>query len=123
MVRVGEFAGGAPVAFLAMAVAMALQAAHINLATLFSSPPPLRLASNGPISLPFKAVQTDRDDPQKAQRLVQAQTPSIASPEEVALRVRDSVPAHLYPYFNVYLYVSKAASGPWAQQMFIFHKN
>ncbi|HEY1710819.1 MAG TPA: L,D-transpeptidase [Rhizomicrobium sp.] len=41
----------------------------------------------------------------------------------VAVRVRDSVPASLFPYFQVYLYVSKAAHGPWAQHMFIFHKS
>jgi hypothetical protein len=40
----------------------------------------------------------------------------------VAERVRQSVPAELFPYFDVYLYVSKAASGPWAQHMFVFHK-
>jgi len=40
----------------------------------------------------------------------------------VAERVRQSVPAELFPYFDVYLYVSKAASGPWAQHMFVYHK-
>jgi L,D-transpeptidase catalytic domain len=40
----------------------------------------------------------------------------------VALRVRDSVPPELFRYFDVYLYVSKAADGAWAQHMFIFHK-
>jgi hypothetical protein len=41
----------------------------------------------------------------------------------VAERVRQSVPAELFPYFDTYLYVSKAASGPWAQHMFVFHKS
>jgi hypothetical protein len=40
----------------------------------------------------------------------------------VAERVRQSVPAELFPYFDIYLYVSKSASGPWAQHMFVFHK-
>jgi lipoprotein-anchoring transpeptidase ErfK/SrfK len=40
----------------------------------------------------------------------------------VGLRVHDSVPSNLFKYFDVYLYVSKAAAGPWAQHMFIFHK-
>ena len=40
----------------------------------------------------------------------------------VAERVRQSVPAELFPYFDVYLYVSKSASGAWAQHMFVFHK-
>lgn len=41
----------------------------------------------------------------------------------VAERVRESVPAELYPYFDTYLYVSKAASGAWAQHMFVYHRN
>ncbi len=32
------------------------------------------------------------------------------------------IPAHLYPYFDLFLYVNKAQSGPWAQQMFVFEK-
>jgi hypothetical protein len=37
-------------------------------------------------------------------------------------RVRDVVPRELIPYFDVYLYVSKAAHGAWAQHMFVFDK-
>jgi len=42
---------------------------------------------------------------------------------DVAARMHDMVPADLTPYFDVYLYVSKAADGPWAQHMFLFHKS
>jgi lipoprotein-anchoring transpeptidase ErfK/SrfK len=42
---------------------------------------------------------------------------------DVAGRMHDVVPADLAPYFDVYLYVSKAAAGPWAQHMFVFHKS
>jgi hypothetical protein len=52
--------------------------------------------------------------------LVAADTTDLAN--AVALRVRDSVPSNLFQYFDVYLYVSKAAQGPWAQHMFIFHR-
>lgn len=52
--------------------------------------------------------------------LVSSDTVDLAN--AVALRLRDSVPSNLFPYFDVYLYVSKAAVGPWAQHMFIFHK-
>lgn len=52
--------------------------------------------------------------------LVSDDTADLAN--AVALRVRDSVPQNLFPYFDVYLYVSKAAKGPWAQHMFIFHR-
>lgn len=52
--------------------------------------------------------------------LITSDTADLAN--AVALRLRDSVPSNLFPYFDVYLYVSKAAAGPWAQHMFIFHK-
>lgn len=42
--------------------------------------------------------------------------------QAVALRLQNRVPRELAPYFNVFLYVSKAADGAWAQRMFIFHK-
>jgi lipoprotein-anchoring transpeptidase ErfK/SrfK len=37
-------------------------------------------------------------------------------------RMTSMIPAHLYPYFDLYLYVNKAESGLWAQQMFIYEK-
>lgn len=40
----------------------------------------------------------------------------------VARRVSLLVPARLIPYFDLYLYVSKAKEGPWAQRLFLFHK-
>ncbi len=40
----------------------------------------------------------------------------------VAARVSDKVPAALAPYFDTFIYVSKAASGPWAQRLFLFRK-
>jgi lipoprotein-anchoring transpeptidase ErfK/SrfK len=40
----------------------------------------------------------------------------------VASRVSDKVPSALVPYFDTFLYVSKAAHGPWAQRLFIFRK-
>jgi hypothetical protein len=41
----------------------------------------------------------------------------------VAERVIAKVPPALAPYFDVYLYVSKAADGPWAQHLFYFKKS
>ena len=40
----------------------------------------------------------------------------------VAERVIAKVPPSLAPYFDVYLYVSKSAAGPWAQHLFYFRK-
>lgn len=47
----------------------------------------------------------------------------LMQPRDVAGRMREIVPADLFRYFDLYLYVSKAASGSWAQQMEIFHQN
>lgn len=41
----------------------------------------------------------------------------------VAAHVSAKLPAHLAPYFDTYIYVSKAASGPWAQHLYLFHKS
>ena len=45
-----------------------------------------------------------------------------AQAHDVAERVRESVPGELLTYFDVVLYVSKSADGPWAQHMFVFHR-
>lgn len=52
--------------------------------------------------------------------IVEAQ-PAINT-DDVAERVQSIVPAELQGYFDMYLYVSKAAAGPWAQHMVVFHK-
>ena len=50
----------------------------------------------------------------------QAITPSDS--DRVAARVSEKVPAGLAPYFDTFIYVSKAASGPWAQHLYLFKK-
>jgi len=40
----------------------------------------------------------------------------------VAERVSAKVPAALAPYFDTFIYVSKAAGGPWGQHLFLFRK-
>ncbi|MEJ0025287.1 MAG: L,D-transpeptidase family protein [Rhizomicrobium sp.] len=56
----------------------------------------------------------------------QAIAPDPAMPAEeatrVAGRVSAKVPSALAPYFDTFIYVSKAASGPWAQHLFLFRK-
>lgn len=42
---------------------------------------------------------------------------------QVATRLAARVPTQLAPYFDVFIYVSKAASGPWGQRLFLFHKD
>ncbi|MBV9061751.1 MAG: L,D-transpeptidase [Alphaproteobacteria bacterium] len=40
-----------------------------------------------------------------------------------AQRLRSAIPVELFRYFDLYLYVSKAARGRLAQHMFIFHED
>lgn len=128
MVRVREFAGVACVAFAAMGIAMALQAAHVDVATLFPQTVESRIAAPAVAAAkPIVLAQASYAIvPASALQPVAPEFPTVTPQdqvEEVALRVRSSVPAHLYPYFDVFLYVSKAASGPWAQHMYVFHKD
>ncbi len=62
--------------------------------------------------------------PLPAQILVADPAIKDAIPAAVAARLISKVPAALAPYFDVYLYVSKAAdsAGPWGQKLFYFHK-
>lgn len=51
-------------------------------------------------------------------RLLSVSDKITGEESRVAARLASRVPAHLAPYFNVFIYVSKAASGPWAQRYF-----
>lgn len=69
----------------------------------------------------------DGDEPGDARvtRVAQIVVPDVAldaQADDVAARLRERVPADLIPYFDVFLYVSKSAEGPWAQHMFVFHR-
>ncbi len=46
-----------------------------------------------------------------------------AQSTDVAQRLRDQIPAELFPYFDEFLYVSKAGAGAWAQHLYMFHKS
>lgn len=54
-------------------------------------------------------------------------TTAPAPPEKTEVtrveeRLKDSLTQDLYDNFGLFLYVSKASSGPWAQQMYVFRK-
>jgi len=49
--------------------------------------------------------------------------PALDLQADAARRLRERIPSELYPYFDVYLYVSKAAAGSLAQHMYIFRKD
>ncbi|MGH6887628.1 MAG: L,D-transpeptidase [Rhizomicrobium sp.] len=48
--------------------------------------------------------------------------PERAQVARVEERLKDNLTQELYDNFGLFLYVSKAASGPWAQQMYVFRK-
>lgn len=75
---------------------------------------------------PAPASHTPRDARPHRARPAHALTPAAGLPARaraVAGRLQLRVPPALAPYFNLYLYVSKAAEGPWAQHLFVFHKD
>jgi L,D-transpeptidase catalytic domain len=53
-------------------------------------------------------------------------SPTTISPAEftrVSLRLKQSLTREMYENFALFLYVSKAENGPWAQHMFVFRKD
>lgn len=57
-----------------------------------------------------------------------SQFPTFPAPRSADLvrikeRLKDSLTRELYDNFELFLYVSKAARGPWAQRMYVFRKN
>ena len=93
----------------ALAQAATPQPPQVKAQELASAPPPL----------PAPAALSP--PPPLAKRL-SVDVESGEQPAAVAARIRESVPPELARYFNVFLYVSKASQGPWAQRMFIYHR-
>ena len=76
------------------------------------------------VDVPAAAEPAPQPDPEieaAAQRV--ADEAAIAQASFVAARLATRAPRELYPYFDLYLYVSKAARGLWAQRMFVFRKD
>ncbi|HWD29326.1 MAG TPA: L,D-transpeptidase [Rhizomicrobium sp.] len=114
MVRLRELAGAAAFGIVATSVA-ALWPTVSDVHVTFK-PDYIKLASLGDAVFGEKAqvvAQTAPMDP-------------MAGPGPVADaqgRLRAKIPNPLYQYFDVYLYVSKAASGSLAQHLYMFHKD
>jgi hypothetical protein len=49
--------------------------------------------------------------------------PAVAMQADAAGRLQGKIPSELYRYFDVFLYVSKAAEGSLAQHLYMFHKD
>jgi lipoprotein-anchoring transpeptidase ErfK/SrfK len=141
MMRLREFAGVAAVAMLVTGAVTALQHSHVDLRQeiaklnlrgqeLLSAEAapanPVRVASSmlPPKILPIPmTVPAPPARPSVPQQTIPEVDAAIAQADAVAERVKESVPSELFQYFDVYLYVSKAAQGEWAQHMFVYHRN
>ena len=151
MMRVREFAGVALVAMVAMSAAFwiqrfesstAAQAVVAEWIPSFARPAlaaelkpmsaPVRIASSAPvlqISAPVAPPTLPPPVAAKPSAITADPAPmpvpvdnAYLQADAVAERVKESVPSQLFPYFDVYLYVSKAGHGAWAQHMFVYHR-
>ncbi|HXC54466.1 MAG TPA: L,D-transpeptidase [Rhizomicrobium sp.] len=124
MLRLRELAGVAGAAMLAMGVVAALPALQ-SLRVTFRperATDTLRLASNqASAALHFAMGGSPASTPPQLQPAIP--DPALALQADAANRLRAKIPAELYSYFDVYLYVSKAAAGSLAQHLYMFHKD
>lgn len=69
-------------------------------------------------------LQPQVQPPQSGIRLVQSPADQAMDLNPVEARLRARVPAEIIPYFDLFLYVSKATpdKGSWAQRMFVLAK-
>ena len=124
-----EFAAVSAAALGAMCLAVLLLStleravsppAHAKIA--IAKPPPARVAST-PTDHPLPVDAVARA-PLAPRRLAVDPTITDDAASAVADRLASKVPPSLTPYFDVYLYVSKApdSAGPWGQKLFYFRK-
>jgi len=92
--------------------------------------PPAKVAE-APKSTPPLTLAPEAQTPPAAQapQVAQAQTarPDLSMPgpaelTRVMLRLKDNLTSEMLSNFELFLYVSKAENGPWAQRMYVFHK-
>ncbi|MGD0189730.1 MAG: L,D-transpeptidase [Rhizomicrobium sp.] len=121
MPNLREFAVVASIAMLAMTAAIIAQDG-LNAPTLGVSPvdaarADVLQANPGIVSAPLHL---------RVRTAVSAQQMAEQNPvqsDDIAARIQNLVPEELFGYFDLYLYVSKSAAGPWAQHMYLFHKS
>jgi hypothetical protein len=81
------------------------------------------------ITPPDIQVEPDSTTPPPRPELALAPPPpssSASNPADivrVTMRLRDSLTREMFQNFSLFLYVSKASNGPWAQHMYVFTKD
>ncbi|NOT40871.1 MAG: L,D-transpeptidase, partial [Alphaproteobacteria bacterium] len=95
--------------------------AEANLPAIVMEPRDLAAPIVGVPRLPVQAAP--QQSPAEL-RLAEAQSGLAVDLEPVEARLRSKMPAEVFPYFDLYLYVSKSTpeKGPWAQRMFVLAK-
>jgi len=73
---------------------------------------------------PVDRTRAPAPGPAASPRNEQPKAPPASRSEVVRVeeRLKDNLNQELYDDFKLFLYVSKAANGPWAQQMYVFRK-
>jgi len=99
---------------------------HFHFASTTAAKPVLLAsnAANGELRLGLKGSEAlAQTQLQPLDQFEGGRTRDVAYVNQAMDRLRTKVPGDLYSYFDVFLYVSKAAQGPLAQHMYIFHKD
>jgi hypothetical protein len=85
----------------------------------FLKPLPMPMIAGADKHLPADAVAMTA----LPARMLSVSADMTGEESHVAARLASRVPAQVAPYFDVFVYVSKARDGAWAQRLFLFKKN
>ena len=126
MLRLRELAAAAATCIAAMGIAMAAPfVANVHVA--FHPDIALRrvqmASAEANSALHVVMDSTLPAAPQKQPQPIAIPDPAAAQQAAAADRLRGKIPPDLLGYFDVYLYVSKAAAGSLAQHLYVFHKD
>jgi hypothetical protein len=93
---------------------------------IVNEPPPVVAEASPPqkLTLAPQAMAPKASAPPSAPTATAPSAPPIGGAELVRVeqRLRDSLTSEMFENFGLFLYVSKAAAGPWAQHMYVFQK-
>jgi hypothetical protein len=106
---------------LVVALALALPAGGVLGEARASSSPTSSEAPSGNRQIGREA-QLDNSDMDSSSRSADTSGLSTDELSAVAQHFTDSLSEELYDNFQLFLYVSKAETGPWAQHLFVFQK-
>ncbi len=87
------------------------------------------LAGGSSVTIPLEQPQPQPEVQPELQPVPRAPAPTPFEPgnplavHPVALRMLAQLPPEIVTHFELFLYVSKADEGPWAQQMYVFDKD